>query len=66
MKLFRIGVIVAVMLLCIPRKVQAFENTFCSFHYFHCIIMDMKYRYDTIQQEKEVNEYGTNCICNKK
>ena len=33
MKLFRIGIVVAVILLCIPRKVQAFENTFCSFHY---------------------------------
>lgn len=66
MKLFRIGIVVAVMLLCIPRKVQAFENTICSFHCFHCIIMDIKYMCDTAQQEKEVNKYGTNCICNKK
>jgi len=38
MKLFRIGIVVAVMLLCIPRKVQAFENTICSIYHFHCII----------------------------
>ncbi|MCI9353810.1 MAG: hypothetical protein HFE58_03225 [Firmicutes bacterium] len=66
MKLFRIGIVVAVILLCIPRKVQAFENTFCSFHYFHCIIMDIKYIRYTVQQEKEVNNYETDCICNKK
>ncbi len=40
MRLFRIGIVVAVLLLCIPRKVHAadFENRSCSFSGFHCII----------------------------
>lgn len=42
MKLFRIGIVVAMMLLCIPRKVQAYENTICSITHFHCIIGNIK------------------------
>ena len=32
MKLFRIGIVVAVILLCIPRKVQAFEISLFSLY----------------------------------
>lgn len=38
MRLFRIGIAVAVILLCIPRKVHAFENRICSISDFHCIM----------------------------
>ncbi|HIT86369.1 MAG TPA: hypothetical protein IAB62_00995 [Candidatus Coprocola pullicola] len=40
MRLFRIVIVVAVLLLCIPRKVHAtdFQNRSCSFSAFHCII----------------------------
>lgn len=42
MKLFRIGIVVIIMLLCIPRKVHADQNTIYSTAHFHCIIMEIK------------------------
>ncbi len=42
MRFFRIGIIVMILLMCIPRKVQAFENTICSISDFHCIIKVME------------------------
>ena len=38
MRLFRIGIVVMIILMCIQRKVQAFENTIYSISHFHCII----------------------------
>ena len=38
MRFFRIGIVVVIILMCIPRKVHAFENTICSIPCFHCII----------------------------
>ena len=61
MRLFRIGIVVAMILMCIPRKVQAFENTICSICNFHCIINDVK----NVSNVEE-KEYGTDNICNQK
>ena len=61
MRLFRSGIVVAMILMCIPRKVQAFENTICSICNFHCIINDVKNVWNV-----EEKEYGTDNICNQK
>ena len=61
MRLFRIGIVVAMILMCIPRKVQAFENTICSICHFHCIINDVKNVWNV-----EEKEYGTDNICKQK
>ena len=61
MRLFRIGIVVAMILMCIPRKVQAFENTICSICNFHCIINDVKNVWNVGEKE-----YGTDNICNQK